>query len=187
AEARGEVIAAALEKDDVEAGMPRGHLVQRVEVQRGVLADGGVRTPAGLHADDPIGRQGFAADEKLHFLAREDVVGDDAEPILLAHRLAQGVDERGFAGADRSTDADANGFVHLRCVTRQPRRQRERINTEKRSNGEEKGKLFSVPLLLCVNPLPPSPPFPLPPSPPFPLPPPSPFPWGASRTKQPRM
>ena len=70
-----------------------------------------MRAAAGLDADDAIGRQRLAAHEKLHVLAREDVVGDDAEPIALAHRLAQRVDERGLARTDRSADADANGLV----------------------------------------------------------------------------
>src|SRR5205823_2947090 len=43
AEARGEVVAAALEKHDVEAGMPCGDLVERVEVHRRVLANRTVR------------------------------------------------------------------------------------------------------------------------------------------------
>ena len=57
--------------------MARGHLVERVEVHRRVLADRRVRAAAGLHADDAVGRQRLAAHEELHVLAREDVVGDD--------------------------------------------------------------------------------------------------------------
>src|SRR6185503_14091696 len=111
AEARREVVAAALEKNDVEAGMPRGDLLERVEVHRRVLADGGVRAAAGLHADDAVGGQRLAADEKLHVLAREDVVGEDPEAIAVAHRLAQGIDERRLAGSNRPADPDSEGCL----------------------------------------------------------------------------
>ena len=83
-------------------------LVERVEVHRRVLANRRVRTAAGLHADDAVGGQRLAAHEKLHVLAREDVVGDDAELVVVAHALAQRVDERRLARADRSADAEAH-------------------------------------------------------------------------------
>ena len=87
--------------------MPRRHLVERVEVHRRVLADRGVRATAGLHADDAVRRQRFALDEELHVLAREDVVGDHAQPIAFAQRLAERVDQRSFPRSDRASDADA--------------------------------------------------------------------------------
>ena len=61
-------------------------------------------------------RQRLAAHEKLHVLAREDVVGDHAEPIAVAHRLAQRVDERGLPRTDRSADADAHGLCVIALV-----------------------------------------------------------------------
>ena len=111
AEARREVVAAALEEHDIEGGMTRGELVQRIEIHRRVFANRGVGTPARLHADDPVGRQRLTADEKLHVLAREDIVGDHAEAIAIPHRLAERVDECGFPGSDRTADPDADGRV----------------------------------------------------------------------------
>src|SRR5262245_51678382 len=94
--------------------MPRRHGVEGLEVHRRVLADRGVRAAAGLDADDAIRRQRLAAHEEFHVLAREDVVGDDTEPVLLAHRLAQRVHERGLARTDRSANADTERLVHDR-------------------------------------------------------------------------
>ena len=86
--------------------MARGDLVERLEIQRGVLANGRVRAAAGLHADDAIGRQRLTAHEELHVLFREDVVGDHAQAVAVAHRLAQAVDQRRFSRADGSADPD---------------------------------------------------------------------------------
>ena len=90
-------------------------LVERVEVHRRVLANRGVRTAAGLHADDPVGGQRLAAHQELHVFPREDVVGHHAELIAVAHALAQRVDQRGLARADRTADAEPNsGAAHDR-------------------------------------------------------------------------
>ena len=89
--------------------MPPRQLVERVEVHRRVLTDRGVRTAAGLHADDAIGRQRLAAHQELHVLAREDVVGDHAELVVVAHALAQRIDQRGLPGSDRTADAEPHG------------------------------------------------------------------------------
>src|SRR5262245_34734019 len=94
--------------------MARRHGVERLEVHRRVLADRGVGPPAGLDADDAIRRQRLAAHEEFHVLAREDVVGDDTEPVPLAHRLAQRLDERGLARPHRSANADTERLVHDR-------------------------------------------------------------------------
>jgi len=71
-----------------------------------------VRAPAGLHTDDPIGRQRFAPDEELHVLFREDVVGDHGEVVLAAHRFAQRIDQRRLARADGSADANPDWASH---------------------------------------------------------------------------
>src|SRR5262249_52763455 len=94
-------------KDDVETGMAGGHLLERVEVHRRVLTNGRVRAAAGLHTDNPIGGERLASDEELHVLLGEDVVGDHAQPVAVAHRLAQAVDERRFSRADRAADSDS--------------------------------------------------------------------------------
>ena len=67
-----------------------------------------MRTAAGLHADDPVGRERFAAHQELHVFAGEDVVGHHAELIAVAHPLAQRVDQRGLPGSDRPADPEAN-------------------------------------------------------------------------------
>src|SRR2546425_2458540 len=88
-EAGRQLVAAGLQKHDFQIRVPFGELVERVEVHRRVLANGGMRASAGLHPDDAIVGQRLAAHQQLHVLAREDGVRDDAEPVTLAHRLAE--------------------------------------------------------------------------------------------------
>src|SRR5262249_31606594 len=115
AEAGRQIVAPRLQENDLQIRMPLRQLVESVEVHRRVLADGRVRATARLDADDPISGQRLTAHQKLHVLARENVVREDAEPVALAHRLAQRIDERRFSGPNGSTDADAKGaFPHDR-------------------------------------------------------------------------
>ena len=86
---RGEVVAAALDEDDVQVGKARRHACDRLEVDRCVLADRRVRAAAGLDADDALGRRAPRRDEELLVLLGVDVVGDDGEVVAVAHRLAQ--------------------------------------------------------------------------------------------------
>ena len=102
---RGEVVAAAL--DEEELGLVAHELLERVEVRRDVLADRGVRAAAGLDGADLRGGQRFVAVEELGVLAREDVVGHDAERDAVAQLPAQREHERGLAAADRAADPDA--------------------------------------------------------------------------------
>ncbi len=81
------------------------------QIDRGVLADGGVRAAAGLDALDAFGGQRLHAGQRLGVLGGVDVVGDDAERIFVAHRLAEFGGQRRLAGADRPADADAQGPV----------------------------------------------------------------------------
>ena len=53
--------------------------LQRHQIGRDVLANGGVRAAAGLHGRDPFHGQGLIADQKLRVFAREDVVGHDGQ------------------------------------------------------------------------------------------------------------
>ena len=60
-------------------GNRRPRVVDRVEVDRGVLADGGVRAAAGLDAHDALGRERAASHQELRVLLGVDVVGDDGD------------------------------------------------------------------------------------------------------------
>src|SRR5258706_8625915 len=71
-----------------------------------------MRTSPGLHADNAIGGERFAPHEEFHVLAREDIVRHDAQLVIRPHALAQGVHERGLAGANRPANADAYGATH---------------------------------------------------------------------------
>ena len=106
AERGGEVVAARFDENDVEVGERAVEARHRLEVDRGVLADRGVRAAAGLDADDALGRERFVAHQELRVLLGVDVVGDDAELVFVAQRAAQRQRQRGLAGTDRAADAD---------------------------------------------------------------------------------
>ena len=90
------------------------HLIDRFEVDRCVFANRGMRTAAGFHAHDALGRQCLAAHEELHVFAREDVIGDDGKLVLVAHRLAEAVEQCGLAGTDRAAHTDFYRTSHIR-------------------------------------------------------------------------
>src|SRR5262249_3787347 len=105
AELRGEVVAPALEQEELGPRIEL-ELLERVEVVADVFADRGVRAPAGLDGADERARKGFIALQEPRVLAGEDVVRDDAEAHAVAKLLAHGQDERGLAAPDRPADAD---------------------------------------------------------------------------------
>ena len=105
---RREVVTAAL--DDQQIGTnPRHEISERQQVRADVLADRGVRAAAGFDGSDLRGGKRFVAVEELGILAREDVVGDHAEPERVAQLAAQREHQRGLAAADRTADADGEG------------------------------------------------------------------------------
>jgi hypothetical protein len=99
-------VAAALDEDQLQSGEAPLQVLHRRQVHGGVLADGGVRTAAGLDADDTRRLEGLAADEELGVLLGVDVIGDHGELIGPAQPLAQGIQQGGLAGTDRTTDTD---------------------------------------------------------------------------------
>jgi len=107
AEGGGEVVAPALHEEHLEGREAAEELVRRFEVDGGVLANGGVRAPAGLHAHHALRRQGAASDQELRVLLRIDVVGDHRHVVAVAQTQAERLDEGRLARAHRSADADA--------------------------------------------------------------------------------
>ena len=124
AEDRGQVVAAALDQDEVERALGTLELGDRLEVRRDVVADRGVRAAARLDREDPLGRQHAGAAEEERVLGRVDVVGDDADAQLVAERAAERGDQRALAGADRAADADAQRAVSWQRASLRGRRGR---------------------------------------------------------------
>ena len=83
-EGRGEIVAAGFDQNKVERGKAPAHVVDRREVDRGVLADRGVRTAAGLDAHDALGRQRAGLDQNARVLLGVDVVGDRRDVVGVA-------------------------------------------------------------------------------------------------------
>src|SRR4051794_23634788 len=81
AEGGGEVVAPALDQDQVQIREAPSHLRDAGEIDAGVLADRGVRTAAGLDPHDPLGRQAAGAGQELRVLLGIDVVGDRGDLI----------------------------------------------------------------------------------------------------------
>src|SRR5262249_42695288 len=73
AERCGEVVAPGFEKDDFDIRKLRAHLVERLVIDRGVLADRGMRAAAGLNALDALDRQRAGPHQKLGILVGVDV------------------------------------------------------------------------------------------------------------------
>src|SRR5215469_12017058 len=104
-EGRGEVVAARLDQDQIELREQPVHLGDGGEINRGVLADRGMRTAAGLDTADPFGRQRAAAAQTLRILPGIDVIGDRGDLVVPAHALAQPVYQRSLARPYWTSDA----------------------------------------------------------------------------------
>jgi colanic acid/amylovoran biosynthesis protein len=114
AERRRQVVAARFDEDQVELPEAPAHVVDRREVDRGVLADRGVRATAGLDAHDALRGERARAGQELRVLLGIDVVGHDRDLVLRAHVLAQAIDQGRLARADGPADADAERVA--RCA-----------------------------------------------------------------------
>src|SRR5690606_23764823 len=90
---------------EVEAGEPPAEALDGFQVDRGVLADGGVRAAAGFDADDALRRQRLVPHQELRVLLGVDVVGDRRDVVAPAQRAAQRQHQCGLAGADGPADA----------------------------------------------------------------------------------
>jgi hypothetical protein len=66
-----------------------------------------MRAAPGLDAGDAFWRQRARAGEELRILSGVNVVGDHREVVAVAQPLAQRVDQRRLAGANRPADAHA--------------------------------------------------------------------------------
>ncbi len=107
AEGGGQVVAATLDEHDVGVGELAQHAVDGLQVDGAVLPDGGVWAAASFYTQDAFGRQRAAGGEQALVLLGADVVDDGDEVPAVAHGLAQHLQQRSFAGADRPADADA--------------------------------------------------------------------------------
>src|SRR5262249_57239893 len=88
-EGGGEIVAARLDENQVEIGEAPAHVGDGREVDRGVLADGGVRAAAGLDAGDPLRRERARAHEVLGVPLGVDVVGDRRDVVARPQSFAQ--------------------------------------------------------------------------------------------------
>src|SRR3982751_2183675 len=66
-----------------------------------------MRAPACLNADDAVRRQRFVRHEKFCVLFRIDIVGDDGNLIAIAQSAAKCERKCSLAGADRTSDTNA--------------------------------------------------------------------------------
>ena len=111
AERRGEVVAAALDEDEVERrelARPASSMAARfIEASSRIAVCG--QPPVSTPTMRP--RRAPRADQELGVLAGVDVVGDGGDLVALAHPLAERVDEARLARADRAADADPQNVV----------------------------------------------------------------------------
>ena len=88
--------------------------INRVEVGRDVVSNGGVWAAARLDRNDPIGRQDRGIAERHCIFGREDVVGDDHDRQLVAKQPAQRPDEGCLTAADGPAPTDPQCSVRRR-------------------------------------------------------------------------
>ena len=100
-----EVVAAGLDEEQLGPDLV-DELLEREQVVAHVLADRRVRTAPGLDRPDVAGRERAVPDQELGVLAREDVVRDDAEAMLVPQAPAELEQQRRLAAADGPADAD---------------------------------------------------------------------------------
>src|SRR5690606_16833377 len=110
-EGRRQIVAAALDQDDVELRETPVEVSDGGKVQRGILANGGMRTAASLDADDAIFRNRLGPGKDQGILTRIDVIGNDCHRISVAHGLEQLLAQGRLARADRAANADPQGAV----------------------------------------------------------------------------
>ena len=107
AEGGGQVVAAAFHKHDVGVGKLAQHAVDGLQIDGAVFADGGVGAAAGFHAQDALRRKRAAHGEQALVFLGVDVVGDGDEVVVIAHGLAQHLQQRGLARAHGAANANA--------------------------------------------------------------------------------
>src|SRR6266576_4392066 len=115
-----EIVAAGFDQHQIEIGKFRAHVGDRGEIHRGVLADRGMRTAAGLNSGDAIRRQRPRAHQEFGIPFGVDVVGDRGDVVPLPQGRAEQIYERGFARSDGTTDADAKRTVRTGHVKYSP-------------------------------------------------------------------
>ena len=79
-----QVVATQLDQNQIERGKLLLHLRNGGEIDRGVLADGGVRAAAGLDAGDALGGKRAGAHEIFGVPFGVDVIGDRRDLVALA-------------------------------------------------------------------------------------------------------
>jgi hypothetical protein len=103
----GKIVPAGFDQHHIKIGKAPTHGRDGCKIDRGILANGGVRTAAGLNAHDALHRQGVSYGQEPRVLLGIDVVGDGADIVAVAQRLAECFHKGGLAGANRAADADA--------------------------------------------------------------------------------
>jgi hypothetical protein len=86
---RGKIVTAAFHQHELQLRKLRLERAHGLFIHRGVVADCGVRAPAGLDPGDALGRQRVVAREKLRVLERVDVVRHDRHFVAGAKFLAE--------------------------------------------------------------------------------------------------
>jgi len=71
-----------------------------------------MRAAAGFDADNSFRLQGASLGENALIFFGVDIVGHHRQLPGVAHGFAEGFQQRGFSGADRAADADAQRLLN---------------------------------------------------------------------------
>ncbi len=85
---RGQIVAAGFDQHQIEIGKFEAHVGDGGEIDRGILADGGVRAAAGFHPGDALGGKRAGTHQIFGVPLGVDVVGDGRDLEAVAQFLA---------------------------------------------------------------------------------------------------
>src|ERR1700722_6238822 len=109
AERGGKIIAAALDEDQLQSRKRALEIGNRLQVHRGIFANGRMRAGTSLNSADAIGGKRPLPQQEFSVLLGVDVVGHDGEIVFWPEALAKAIDESRLSGANRTGDTDAKG------------------------------------------------------------------------------
>ena len=112
AEGGGKVVAPRFDQHQIEIRKRGVEIRHGGEVDRGILADRGMRAAPRLDPADAVAGQHLRAHQVLGILARVDVVGDHRHRTARGQRPRQPFGQRGLARAHRAADAHPQRAVH---------------------------------------------------------------------------
>ena len=85
------------------------------KIDGGIFTDRGMRAAAGFHPRNAFRDQSAGTRQEFRIFARVDIIRDHRDIVMVAHMFTEAIHQRGFAGPNRATNANAKRAM-LRCA-----------------------------------------------------------------------